>query len=250
MTRPLTIGVLGGMGPDATLDFFARLLAADPGAKDQDRIRVLIDNNPGVPDRNEAIAGRGASPGPVLASMARGLELSGADFLVMPCNAAHAFANDIVAAVSVPFLSIIEETARETLRVVPGLTRVGVLAAAGSLDASLYPRALGAHGVEALEPVGESRTLFMELLYRIKRGDIGEQTRRAMAGLAGQLIDRGAQAVIAGCTEVPLVLDPADIDRPLVNSTAVLARAAVAFARQGEAADPSHDASVERPKAG
>ncbi|MEJ2289679.1 MAG: aspartate/glutamate racemase family protein, partial [Deinococcales bacterium] len=85
--RRLTVGVLGGLGPEATLDFFAKVLARTPARTDQDHLHLLIDNDPGVPNRNDAVAGRGPSPGPRLATMARRLEAAGADFLVMVCNA-------------------------------------------------------------------------------------------------------------------------------------------------------------------
>lgn len=234
----LAVGVLGGMGPEATLDFFAKLLAATPAQRDQDRLRVLIDNNPKVPNRNEAVAGTGDSPGPVLAEMARGLELAGADFLVMPCNAAHAFAGDISGAVNIPFLSIIQETATEAVRQNPGLKTVGLLAAAGCLDADLYQAAFAARGVEVEVPAATSRDVFMDLLYRIKRGEVGDAVRQSMAALAQGLIDEGAQAIIAGCTEVPLVLSEADISRPLVNSTDVLVSATVEFAA-GQRQEPA-----------
>lgn len=109
------VGVIGGMGPAATLDFYAKLIAATPATREQDHLRVLIDSNPGVPDRNLALAGGApspeAAPGPVLADMARGLERAGADLLVMACNTAHAFEADIRRAVAIPFVSIITETA-------------------------------------------------------------------------------------------------------------------------------------------
>jgi aspartate racemase len=226
----LTVGVLGGMGPEATLDFFAKLLAATPAESDQDRLRVLIDNNPKVPNRNEAVAGAGPSPGPLLAEMARGLERSGADFLVMPCNAAHAFQADIEAAVNVPFVSIVEETVAETARVAPTLSTVGVLAAAGSLDARLYPEAFARREIEVLEPRGNARESFMGLLYQIKSGDLGAEVRNRMAELAEGLIANGAEALIAGCTEVPLVLSGDRLARPLVNSTDALVTATIDYA--------------------
>lgn len=226
----LTVGVLGGMGPDATLDFFTKLLAATPAKRDQDRLRIIIDNNPQVPNRNEAVAGTGPSPAPLLARMARGLEEAGAELLVMPCNAAHAFADSIEQAVRIPFLSIIDETVAETLRLLPEVKRVGVLAAAGCLDARLYRDAFGASGVEVLEPAGSRRETFMELLYRIKAGERGGESKNRMLGLARELIESEAQAIVAGCTEVPLVLEQADLPCPLINSTDVLVSATAAYA--------------------
>ena len=218
------------MGPEATLDFFARILAATPADADQDHLHLLIDNRPQVPNRNEAVAGTGPSPAPVLAEMARGLEAAGADLLVMPCNAAHAFADAIRSAVGIPFLDMIDATADATLRRVPGIERVGVLAAAGALDAGLYGKAFEERGVRALAPEGDRREAFMDLLYAVKRGEKGTAVRAAMAELAADLVAAGAQAVVAGCTEVPLVLAAGDVGVPLVNSTDVLVEITIAAA--------------------
>lgn len=234
MARPpaRVLGVLGGMGPAATLDFHAKLLAADAGPLvDQDHLRVIIDSNPLVPDRNLAVAGRGLSPGPVLARMALGLERAGADGLVMVCNAAHAFRAEVEAAVAIPLIGIVEATAAAAVRRVPALARAGVLASSGALDARLYPQAFAPLGVEVVEPQGVWRERFMALLYRIKAGYTGEASRAEMRAIAQMLVDEGAQAVVAGCTEVPLVLDDGELAAPVIDSTAALVAAALAFAR-------------------
>ncbi len=227
----LTVGVLGGLGPEATADFFTKVVAATDAAIDQDHLRLLIDSNPRVPNRNEAIAGRGPSPGPELAAMARGLETAGADFLVMVCNAAHAFQPDIEAAVDVPFVSIIDVTCEAVLSAAPGVRRVAVLAAAGCVDAGLYQDAFAAVGVTADLPEGETRERFMGLLYRIKAGEVGAESRAEMKAIADALLARGGGSVVAGCTEVPLVLDAADLDVPLISSTDALVKATVAYAQ-------------------
>ena len=103
-----TVGVLGGMGPDATVDFMSKVIAATPAEKDQDHLRMLVDSNPHVPNRQEALLRGGEDPGPVLAAMAKGLQAAGADFLVMPCNTAHAFKDAIIEAVDIPLVSIID----------------------------------------------------------------------------------------------------------------------------------------------
>ena len=95
-----TVGVIGGMGPEATVDFLRRIVAATPAQEDQDHIRVLVDNNPKVPSRLAALVyGTGANPLPVLIDMARGLERQGADFLTIPCNTAHYYLPRIAEAV-------------------------------------------------------------------------------------------------------------------------------------------------------
>lgn len=230
---PLSVGVLGGLGPEATLDFYAKVLALTPAGRDQDHLHLIIDNDPTVPNRNEAVAGTGPSPGPQLAAMAARLEGAGADFLVMVCNAAHAWQPDIEAATTLPFVSLITETCDETLRRVPGVEAVGVLGSSGCLDAGLYQEAFAGRGVRVLVPENAERDAFMALLYRIKAGDKGAAVRTAMRDLAISLIAQGAQAVVAGCTEVPLVLSRDALPCPLINSTDVLAERTVYYARHG-----------------
>jgi len=224
------VGVLGGMGPAATADFHARLIAATPAERDQDHLRLIIDSNPHVPCRNAALAGQGPSPGPALAEMARGLERAGAQVLVMPCNAAHGWADDIRAATSLPFLDMVEGTVDAALDARPGIGAAGVLAADACLDGRLYHRAFAARGVEVVSADLHERHAFMALLRRIKRGDTGREVRLGMAALAEALIARGAQVVIAGCTEIPLVLDASQLAVPLINSTDVLVRRTLGFA--------------------
>lgn len=216
-----TVGVIGGMGPAATLDFQARLLAATPAACDQDHLRVLVDCNPKVPDRNAAIVGDGPSPGPVLAGMARGLERAGADFLVMPCNTAHAFVADIRNAVAIPLISLIEETTAAALVAAEG-GQVGVLAVDGARAAGLYQTSLGDRGVTPVMLAADAQRRFMACISAIKAGDTGPSVRDDMRALARSLVADGARVVIAACTEIPLVLSPGDLDAPLVDSTAVL----------------------------
>jgi aspartate racemase len=228
--RPV-IGVLGGMGPEATLDFYAKLIAATPASTDQDHLHVIFDADPSVPDRSAAIAGTGPSPGPQLVAMARRLEAAGADVLVMTCNSAHAFQDEITAAVSIPFVSIVDESVTQALAEAPGARRVGVLATTGTRDARLYVNAFGRHGVETLEPESASHESLMRLIYRIKAGDKSREVRDAMRVLAEALVAAGAQAVVAGCTEVPLVLGQDDVRVPLVSSTDALVAAVVAIGR-------------------
>jgi aspartate racemase len=224
------VGVIGGLGPEATLDFFAKVLALTPATTDQDHLHLIVNNNPKVPNRNEAVAGTGPSAGPALAASAAALERAGADFLVMVCNAAHAFAADIGAAVSIPLVSIIDETVREARQHIPGVKRVGVLASSGCLDAGLYQKAFALHQIEVLLPEAAARAQFMELLYAIKSGDKGPAIRQEMWQLADGLIQQGAEQIIAGCTEVPLVLSQEAIAVPLLNSTDVLVKATIALA--------------------
>ncbi|MFC2078576.1 aspartate/glutamate racemase family protein [Candidatus Bipolaricaulota bacterium] len=195
-----TIGVLGGMGPAATIEFFRRLVAATPAAIDQAHLRILIDNNPRVPDRTEAIFGRGLDPGPVLADMARGLEALGADLLTMPCNTGHAFQSAICDAVSIPFVDMIEETAR-----VITVGAVGLLATTGTVRTELYREACERKDIDLVTPSADDQRLVMDIIHRVKAGGSGSSVREHAAAVVGRLADRGAEAVIAGCTEISLI---------------------------------------------
>ena len=227
----LVVGVMGGLGPIATHDFLGKVLAATGAACDQEHLHLIIDNDPKVPNRNEAIAGRGPSAGPALAAMARRLEDAGADFLVMPCNTASFYAPEIRAATRVPFVGIVPETCAFVRERHPAVRRAGVLAAGGCRQARLYETALAELGLEPVTADDGEQARFMDLLYAIKAGARGSATKAAMAALGEALIERGAEVVIAGCTEVPLVLVNGDLGRPLVDSTAVLAEATVAYAK-------------------
>ena len=136
----LTVGVIGGMGPEATVDFMARVLALNDADRDQDHVRLLVDQNPKIPSRQQAILDGAASPEPCLAAMAARLEACDCDFLVMPCNTAHVFADAILAATRIPLVSIIDVTMRAAAAT--SADRVGLLASAACVDAGVYQRAL------------------------------------------------------------------------------------------------------------
>jgi aspartate racemase len=223
-----TVGVIGGLGPAATLDFFDRILKRTKALRDQDHLRLIIDNNTKLPDRNVAARGEGPAPGAAIAAAAKGLETAGADFIVMACNTAHAYEPDIRAAIDVPFLSMIDETVKAAAELRP--EHVGVLAADGCLSANLYQDGLKKAGVKTILLPPDSQRSFMELIYRIKAGDTGETVRRSMAVLAKKLEAQGAEVIIAGCTEVPLVLTQDDVEAELISSTDVLVEKTILFA--------------------
>lgn len=216
------LGVLGGMGPAATVAFLARVQALTPAEGDADHIRVVMDMNPQVPDRN-------IRPGEAeaeLAAMALRLKAAGADVLAMPCNTAHAQKAGIEAA-GLPFIDMIAATVGAVKAT--GARAVGILATPGG--EVLYRAALTAEGLTPVLLQGEDRAVFMACVYGVKRGDVGADNRAAMARLGGALIAAGADVVIAGCTEVPLLLSPGEITAPLVDSAEVLAGACVEACR-------------------
>lgn len=216
------LGVLGGMGPAATVAFLARVQALTPAQGDADHIRVVMDMNPQVPDRNT----RPGEAEAELAAMALRLKAAGAEVLAMPCNTAHAQKAGIEAA-GLPFIDMIAETV--TAARATGAGRVGILATPGG--EALYRQALQAADLEPVVMRGDAREVFMACVYAVKRADTGPTQRQAMRSLGEGLIGQGAGVVIAGCTEVPLLLDPGDLSAPLIDSAEVLAGACVRACR-------------------
>lgn len=224
------VGVIGGMGPEATVDFMSKVIALTPASCDQDHVRMIVDNNPKTPDRQAAIKGDDTAVRAALVAMAKQLQVAGANFIVMPCNTAHAFVDDAIRAIDIPFVHIVEETVREIEHEYPLARQVGILATDGCLVAGVYQKALRAAGKTPVFPGADDQHECMQLIGLIKAGDTSEDVRKRMAGLAARLIEAGADVVIAGCTEIPLVLNDSDIKVPLISSTDVLAKRTVAIA--------------------
>jgi aspartate racemase len=200
MSERKTVGVLGGMGPAATVEFFRRLVAATPAESDQQHLHILIDNDPSVPNRTEAILGGGRSPEATLIAMAKRLERAGANLLVMPCNTAHHYVEAIRAEVTVPVLDMVVETARRV-----EVRRVGLLATTGTIRAGLFRRACVARGTEVIVPGDEGQRIVMTAIGSLKAGMAPEPSTSRIVEVVGRLRDQGAQAVIAGCTELSLL---------------------------------------------
>lgn len=225
------VGVLGGMGPEATVDFMAKVIALTPAEKDQDHVHMLVDHNPKVPNRQAAILTDGEDPQPALAIMAQRLQEAGAEFLVVPCNTAYVFQDAITSATTIPLISIIDVTVAAIAEQSPGASKVGILATNGCLRAGVYQSALAAAGLQAILQNDDEQNELMNLVDGIKAGVRGGEVAIAMRDLARALQNRGAQAIIAGCTEIPLVLDDAALSVPLISSTDVLAQKTVQLAR-------------------
>ena len=212
-------GVIGGMGPDATVDFMAKVISFTPAQSDQEHVRMLVEHNPRIPSRQLAMAGKGEDPGPVIGAMARQLEQAGADFLVMPCNAAHAWQQAIEEVTTIPFISIVDESVAVARESDDGA--IGLLTTPGCFAAGVYQRALADH--DAVLPTDDELAETLAFVDRVKAGDQSEAVATGLIALVERLLCRGASTIIAACTELPLVLDQSMFDVPLVSSTDVLA---------------------------
>lgn len=223
-------GIMGGMGPEATLEFMTKVLQRTDARADQDHLRLLIDHNPKVPNRHASIDGSGEDVTPYLIEMAANLERSGADFVVMVCNTAHAYQGAIADSLSIPFVSIIDEVVDELNENTNEKLAVGVMAAEGCLNAQLYQNALRDSSYPVKVWNQQHLEQFMELVYRIKAGDVGKQSSATMEELANVLVEQGAEILLAGCTEIPLVLNPKRFSMPLYCSTDVLVSRVIDYA--------------------
>jgi aspartate racemase len=224
------IGILGGMGPEATADLYYRIIRATPVRRDQDHVRLIIYSNSKVPDRTGAILRGGPSPVPEMTMAARALERAGADFLIMPCNTAHYFIDELRAQVGIPVLNMIELTAQWVAESSPSMKRVGLIATDGTVRSGIYHDNFGKLGFEILTPAEDLQADTMSAIYdHIKTGDL-ETGREMLLRVAEALIDDGAQAVICGCTEVSLVLKEGDLPVPVLDPMQVIAETSVAIA--------------------
>jgi aspartate racemase len=224
------VGVIGGMGPDATVDFMSRVLQQTPASKDQDHVRMVVEHNPHIPSRQRAMHGEGENPGPVIAAMATRLEAAGAGFLVMPCNLAHAWQNDIEAATTIPLVSIIEASVQAAVCRSGDDSAVGLMTTPGCFAAGLYQQALADAGRPVIIQTPDELQEAMSYVEKIKRGDKSNDVASGLRALADNLIGRGAKVLIAACTEFPLVMDESMFDVAFISSTDELARKTVALA--------------------
>ena len=228
MTAPRTVGIIGGMGPGATCMFFERIIRRTPAARDQEHLHVIINSDTSVPDRTEALLGRAESPVPHLVRSARLLEAAGARLLAMPCVTAHAFIGDLRRAIQTPLLSIVEETTRAIENDYPHVECVGILATDGTLEADVF--APLAERFRLVRPSEAGQRGVMAAVYGpsgVKTIGPNGQATELLTRAAAELVESGAEAIVAGCTEIPLALKQEAVGVPLIDTLDVLARAVV-----------------------
>lgn len=204
-----TIGILGGMGPMATVEIFKTIIEKTPADKDQNHIPIFINNIPQVPDRTESIINDGENPVPILQSSAKTLEEAGADFIIIPCNTAHYYIDEIQKAVDIPILNMI----KSTIQKIPAGNDVGLLATSGTIKTGIYQK-YADNKVKIITPDDDFQDLFMEVIYGqkgVKAGYNGENLTKKMLRIVEHLKEKGADDFIAGCTEVRIVLRDPDI---------------------------------------
>lgn len=222
------IGVIGGMGPLATVDLYRKIVEHTDADCDQAHVRTIIDSNTNIPDRTAALLSGGESPVRELQSSVRLLEQAGAQVLVMPCHTAHCFYDDVQDIASVPVLNMIELTVQELKR--QGARRVGLLATDGAVQSGIYQRHFDGSGIELLLPDAEGQAALMDMIYSGVKAGCAEYDTTAVRAALDRLMDAGAQTLILGCTELPPAFEMYDLSYPNLDPTLILAIAAITAA--------------------
>ncbi len=246
--RDRTVGVVGGMGPLATVDFFGLLVRMTPADKDWNHLHIIVDNNPRIPSRTRAILFDEESPVPYLVDGARRLEAMGAHILVVPCNSASHFLAPVRAAVEVPVLDPVGATAEALTRDAVSqpeprhppeprersAQRPLVLGGMVTHRFELYAKALAGSPIAPLRPTDDEQTEVAALIEALKQGDTSAAIVARTLDVIAAGTRRGADGAILGCTEFGLIAEPLAErlgDLPLYNSNELLARQALALAR-------------------
>jgi len=218
------------MGPEATLLMFQRILENTAATRDQDHARIIIENNPKIPERLPAILGTGENPVPMMVQSGLALEKAGADFIIIPCVSAHFFLPDLRRKLGLPILSMLEETAAAIEAYRPKILKAGLMAAVGPIQTGLFYGILQKAGMETLVSEEDDLQRVQTAIFHVKDTKGGHDRRglkKGMKEIGDRLIQKGAQAIVVGCTELSILIHPDDFGVPVFDALTILARSAV-----------------------
>ena len=228
------LGVLGGMGPLAGASFVLRVVQLTPATRDQEHIPVVLHNDPRVPDRSSAYMGGGPSPLPAMLCGIGALIAAGADCIATPCNTAHLWYDDMQAASGKPLLHIVDAVIEDLRRRGVRDGRVGILGTPATIALGLYQKGLRKAGYEPVEPTDDEVQNFCVPAIAAVKANRPEEGFAPCAEGIRRLVARGANAVVLGCTELPLAVPPArhgEFDVLLSDSIDALALQAIRHGR-------------------
>ena len=224
---PRRIGILGGMGPAATVDLLQKVIEATPATRDQDHVPVVVWNIPQIPERLAAMRGEGPSPLPAMIEGARALESVGCEALAVACNTAHHWADELRAAVGIPLLHIAEVAVEALAERSPRPGMVGLLATRGTLQSGFYQRALEEHGFRVQWPDDREQVEGIDAAIREVKANRASAGRPLFEGVAQAMLQRGCDVIVLACTELPLMLPGGTMARHCIDTNETLARAIV-----------------------
>ncbi|RKT99410.1 aspartate racemase [Burkholderia sp. Nafp2/4-1b] len=233
------IGVVGGVGPAATVDFLDKIVRNTPASRDQDHLKLLVEQNPQIPDRTENLIGSGVDPTISLYATCKKLEDGDADVIAIPCNTAHAFVERIQPYLGIPIVNMLTVTVAHLRDTWPALRDVGVLATSGTIESGVYEKALESQGLRQVVPPPALQARVMEAIYGkhgVKAGFTTGQCEDDIGAAVDALIAEGVSVIVLGCTELPILLPGGEYvarnggRATLVDPTDVLARTCIAYA--------------------
>jgi aspartate racemase len=222
-----TIGILGGMGPMATCDLMKKIIDHTEASRDQDYPRICVDCNTNIPDRTAAILGKGADPRPEMIKGAVRLQNMGADVIIVSCNTAHYFLEDVKKCVDIPVLHMPKETAAYLRE--QGVGTAAVLATDGTVKIGLYDQALRELGITPVYPDPEDQAMIMSVIYDYVKAGKDYPYPEKIEKMQQRLAEKGAERMILGCTELPIAFAQWETQIPTVDPTDILALAAIRF---------------------
>jgi aspartate racemase len=208
----------------ATVDLFAKIIQNTEADGDGGHIHILIDNDPRIPDRTAALLGNGENPLPFLTKASQGLQAMGADFLVIPCNTAHGFYDELQENLNIEILHMIRITAKYCAE--KNYHMVGLLSTKGTIKTNIYQAAFEKYSIQIINPTDGECDVLMEYIYTLKAGRAVKDTS-SLANIAERMRLSGAEAVIMGCTELPIIMENVTLKIKKIDPTLLLARAAV-----------------------
>lgn len=215
------VGILGGMGPMATLDLSKKIVENTLAKTDQDHVHLIIDNNCEIPDRTNYILGRGEDPTPYMIESAKKLEKAGADFIVIPCNTAHYFYSSVSSAINIPIVNMVEEVANYLL----GEDRVGLMATRGTYKGEVYNKVFTKKNIEIVIPNKETISKVGDIIYRYKSSEEIEEIK--LIEIEEFFKKERVEKVILGCTELPLIYSKYRGSVRYIDPTEILSRAVI-----------------------
>jgi aspartate racemase len=228
------LGVLGGMGPLASAQFMMRLTLLTAASRDQDHIPTILWSDPRVPDRGEALRPGGTDPLPWLLNGVEGLKRAGCGAIVIPCNTAHAWYDQMAEAAGIPMPHIVDAAAQDLVRLEIRPGRIGLMATPTTLRIRLYQQRLESLGWECIQPTEDQMNRLVSPAIALVKANQVADAYEALLEVANDLAARGATAVVLGCTEIPLGIQAGPASRlkvPVVDTIDALARAAIVWAR-------------------
>lgn len=220
-----SIGIIGGMGPLATVKLFEKIVLNTAVMCDQDHVRIYIDNNAQIPDRTGYILNGGEDPGEKITRTVKNLLGMGADYLIMPCNTAHFFAERIVEIAGDKFINMIEETAKAIKSSYPDKKRIVLMATKGTYEGRVYQKIFTKYDIDIIAPTDSEKEIIMDLIYKIKIGktDNAEEYN----GLLKNYCDRGMDCFILGCTELSVANEIFDLTGIQIDPLKIIALEAI-----------------------